>query len=180
MNALLGLSRAIDALNARVGRAAYWLVLAAVLVSAGNAVSRKALGLSSNAWLELQWYLFSGVFLLCAGYTLLKDGHVRIDVLASRLSPRAMAWVDLFGTVFFLLPMAGAFIYFSVPIFLRTFTGGEISGSAGGLPLWPARLLVPIGFSLLALQGVSEFIKRVAFLRGLGPDPRGARGEAAP
>ena len=179
MNILLGVSRIIDALNARVGRAAYWLVLAAVLVSAGNAVSRKAFSMSSNAWLELQWYLFSGVFLLCAGYTLLRDGHVRIDVLAGRLSPRAMAWVDVFGTVFFLLPMAAIFIYLSIPIFLRTFTQDEISASAGGLPLWPARLIVPIGFSLLALQGVSELIKRVAFLRGLGPDPRAARAENA-
>ena len=179
MNILLGVSRIIDALNARVGRAAYWLVLAAVLVSAGNAVSRKAFSMSSNAWLELQWYLFSGVFLLCAGYTLLRDGHVRIDVLAGRLTPRAMAWVDLFGTVFFLLPMAAIFVYLSIPIFLRTFTQDEISASAGGLPLWPARLIVPIGFSLLALQGVSELIKRVAFLRGLGPDPRAARAETS-
>lgn len=179
MKALLSLSRAIDALNGKVGRAAYWLVLAAVLVSTGNAVSRKALGMSSNAWLELQWYLFSAVFLLCAGYTLLKDGHVRIDVLAGRLSPRAMAWVDVFGTLFFLLPMAGIFIYLSIPIVLRTFAQGEMSASAGGLPLWPARLLVPIGFSLLALQGVSEFIKRVAFLRGLAPDPRAARTETS-
>jgi TRAP-type mannitol/chloroaromatic compound transport system permease small subunit len=180
MNALLALSRAIDALSEKVGRAATWLVLAAVLVSAGNAVSRKALSLSSNAWLEVQWYLFSAVFLLCAAYTLLRDGHVRIDVIAGRLPPRAMAWVDILGTLFFLLPMAVLFVYLSWPIFLRTLAQGEMSASAGGLLLWPARLLVPIGFTLLALQGVSELIKRVAFLRGRAPDPRAAHREAGP
>ena len=175
MQALLKLSRLIDALNTRIGRATYWLVLVAVLVSAGNAIIRKTLNMSSNAFLELQWYLFSAVFLLCAGYTLLRDEHVRIDVVSNFLSRRTRVWIDILGTVFFLLPMAVLFIYLSWPIFVRTYTTGEISTNAGGLLIWPARMLVPIGFTLLALQGVSELIKRVAFLSGHGPDP-GERG----
>ena len=171
MQFLLGVSRAIDAVNAAVGRAVYWLVLAAVLIRSGNAISRYALNLSSNAWLEIQWYLFSAIFLLCAGYTLLRNEHVRIDVVAGRFSPRVQAWIDVFGTVFFLMPMALAFVYLSWPVFLRTFEQGEISTNAGGLILWPARLLVPIGFLLLAVQGISELIKRIAFLMGLIPDP---------
>jgi TRAP-type mannitol/chloroaromatic compound transport system permease small subunit len=171
MQALLRLSRLIDGLNQRVGRSVYWLVLVAVLVSAGNAIVRKVFNYSSNSLLEAQWYLFSAVFLLCAGYTLQRNEHVRIDVIAGRLSPRAQTWIDIFGTVFFLLPMAALFIWLSWPIFVRTFTQHEISGSAGGLVIWPARLLVPIGFTLLALQGLSELIKRIAFLTGRGPDP---------
>jgi TRAP-type mannitol/chloroaromatic compound transport system permease small subunit len=171
MQALLKLSRLIDALNERVGRSVYWLVLVAVLVSAGNAIVRKLFNYSSNSLLEMQWYLFSAVFLLCAGYTLQRNEHVRIDVLAGRLSPRAQTWIDIFGTVFFLLPMTTLFIWLSWPIFVRTFTHHEISGSAGGLVIWPARLLVPIGFTLLALQGLSELFKRIAFLTGHGPDP---------
>ena len=171
MRALLALSRGIDAVNERIGRAVYWLVLVTVLVSAGNAVVRKAFNLSSNAWLEVQWYLFSAVFLLCAAYTLLRNEHVRIDVVAGRLSPRAQAWIDIFGTVFFLLPMAILIAALSWPYFVRGFTQNEISGSAGGLVLWPARLLLPVGFALLALQGLSELVKRIAFLAGRGPDP---------
>ena len=171
MKTLLALSRLIDAMNERVGRAVYWLVLVAVVVSAGNAIVRKLFNMSSNAFLEAQWYLFSAVFLLCAGYTLLRNEHVRIDVLTGRLSHRAQAWIDVFGTVFFLLPMAVAFIWFSWPIFVRTFTHGEISTNAGGLALWPARMLVPIGFTLLALQGASELVKRIAFLAGAAADP---------
>ncbi|MGZ5033533.1 MAG: TRAP transporter small permease subunit [Usitatibacter sp.] len=171
MQALLKLSRLIDALNERVGRAVYWLVLVAVLVSAGNAIVRKLFNYSSNSLLEMQWYLFSAVFLLCAGYTLQRNEHVRIDVLVGRTSPRVQTWIDILGTVFFLLPMAALIIWLSWPIFMRTFTHHEISGSAGGLVIWPARLLVPIGFTLLALQGISELIKRVAFLAGSGPDP---------
>jgi len=164
-------SRAIDALNERVGRWVYWLVLIMVLESAGNAIVRKLFNQSSNALLEMQWYLFSAVFLLCAGWTLLRNDHVRIDILVGRLSPRGQAWVDIFGTVFFLMPMVGIFIWLSWPWFLRTYMEHEISGSAGGLILWPARLLVPIGFTLLALQGFSELVKRVAFVTGQGPDP---------
>ncbi len=171
MQMLLRISALIDRLNEQVGKLVYWLVLAAVLISAGNAIVRKVFNASSNAYLELQWYLFSAVFLFCAGYTLLKNEHVRIDVIAGRLSRRAQAWIDVFGTLLFLLPMALAFIWLSWPVFVRTYVHGEISTNAGGLLIWPARLLVPIGFSLLALQGVSELVKRIAFLRGLGPDP---------
>jgi TRAP-type mannitol/chloroaromatic compound transport system permease small subunit len=171
MQGLLKLSRWIDALSERVGRSIYWLVLAAVIISAGNAIVRKVFNYSSNALLEAQWYLFSTVFLLCGGYTLLRNEHVRIDVIAGRLSRRAQAWIDVLGTLFFLLPMALIFIYLSWPVFLRTWAHDEMSGSAGGLAIWPARLIVPIGFSLLALQGVSELIKRIGFLRGAAPDP---------
>ncbi len=171
MDVLMRLSRGIDAVNERIGRAVYWLVLAMVLVSAGNAIIRKTLNMSSNAWLELQWYLFSAVFLLCAAYTLLRNEHVRIDVIAGRLSPRAQAWIDIFGTVFFLLPMSILIGALSWPYFMRGFTQHEISGSAGGLVLWPARLLLPVGFALLSLQGLSELVKRIAFLAGRGPDP---------
>lgn len=171
MQALLKLARLIDALNEHIGRSVYWLVLVAVLVSAGNAIVRKVFNMSSNAFLEAQWYLFSAVFLFCSGFTLLRNEHVRIDVLAGRLSPRGQAMIDVFGTIFFLLPMAFIFIYLSWPVFVRTFTHGEISTNAGGLLIWPARLLVPIGFSLLALQGISELVKRIAFLAGAGPDP---------
>jgi len=168
---LLRISALIDALNERVGKAIYWLVLVAVLISAGNAIVRKLFNMSSNAFLETQWYLFSAVFLFCAGFTLLRNEHVRIDVIAGRLSPKAQAWIDVFGTLLFLLPMAILFIYLSWPVFVRTYTQGEISTNAGGLMIWPARLLVPIGFTLLSLQGISELIKRVAFLAGKGPDP---------
>jgi TRAP-type mannitol/chloroaromatic compound transport system permease small subunit len=171
MRVLLGISRFIDALNERIGRSVIWLVLAAVLISAGNAIIRKTLNYSSNAFLELQWYLFSAIFLLCSGYTLLRNEHVRIDVVTGRFSPRVQAWIDVFGTLFFLLPMAILFIYLSWPIFVRTYTQGEISTNAGGLLIWPARLLVPIGFTLLSLQGLSELFKRIAFLAGAGPDP---------
>ena len=171
MDALMRLSRGIDAVNERIGRAVYWLVLAMVLVSAGNAIIRKTLNMSSNAWLELQWYLFSAVFLLCAAYTLLRNEHVRIDIVAGRLSPRAQAWIDVFGTLFFLLPMTIMIGALSWPYFVRAYVHNEISGSAGGLTLWPARLLLPVGFLLLTLQGLSELIKRIAFLAGRGPDP---------
>src|SRR3954468_2655923 len=142
MDSMLRLSRLIDALNERVGKAVCWLVLVAVLVSAGNAIIRKVFNMSSNAWLELQWYLFSAVFLLCAGFTLLKNEHVRIDVVAGRFSPRTQAWIDIFGTVFFLLPMSAMIMWLSWPYFVRAYVANEISGSAGGLTLWPARLLL--------------------------------------
>jgi len=171
MKLLLGLSRAIDALNEHVGRLTYWLILAAVLISAGNAVVRYSLNMSSNAWLEIQWYLFSFVFLFCAGYTLLHNQHVRIDVISGQLSGRARAWIDIFGTVFFLMPMAIAIMWLSWPVFLDAYQSGEVSTNAGGLTVWPGRLMLPVGFSLLILQGVSELIKRIAFLRGLIADP---------
>jgi TRAP-type mannitol/chloroaromatic compound transport system permease small subunit len=168
---LLRLSGLIDALNERVGRLGYWLILVAVLVSAGNATVRYVFDRSSNAWLEIQWYLYSAVFLLCAGYTLLHNQHVRIDVLTSHLSKRARAWIDVFGTLFFLLPMAIAIMWMSWPVFVQSWDLNETSSSAGGLIVWPARLMVPVGFLLLILQGISELIKRVAFLLGLIPDP---------
>ncbi len=171
MQILLGISRAIDALNERVGRVVLWLILAMVLVSSANAVSRYLLNISSNAFLELQWYMFAGVFLLCAGYTLRHDEHIRIDVVSSRLSRRTQIWIDIFGTICFLLPMAILITWLSWPIFVNAWVSGEISSNAGGLIRWPARLLVPTGFFLLSLQGISELIKRIAFLRGLIPDP---------
>jgi len=171
MKILLALSRAIDALNERIGHIVYWLILAMVLISAGNAVSRYALSIASNAWLELQWYLFAGVFLLCAGYTLLHNEHIRIDVVASLWSKRTQTWIDIFGTLFFLLPMSVYILWASWPIFMNAWNSGEVSGSAGGLIRWPARLLVPVGFFLLSLQGISELIKRIAHLKGLIPDP---------
>lgn len=190
MKVLLAVSRAIDALSATIGRALIWLVLVMVLISAGNAASRYLFSLSSNAWLELQWYLFSVVFLLCAGYTLLSDEHIRIDIVSSRLSPRARTWIDIFGTVLFLLPMSVLIMWLSWPVFVNAWVSHEISSNAGGLIRWPVRLLVPIGFFLLSLQGVSELIKRVAFLHGLIPDPadkqphpvvrRTGSGESAP
>ena len=170
MKLLLGLSRAIDALNERVGHLMYWLILIMVLVSAGNATSRYALSMASNAWLELQWYLFSAVFLLCAGYTLLHNEHIRIDVIAGLFKRRTQIWVDVFGMVFFLLPLSLYMIWSSWPVFMNAWNSGEISASAGGLIRWPARLLVPAGFFLLTLQGVSELIKRVATQMGLIPD----------
>jgi TRAP-type mannitol/chloroaromatic compound transport system permease small subunit len=168
---LLSLSRLIDAMNERIGHAVYWFVLVMVLVSASNATSRYVFSIASNAWLELQWYLFAAVFLLCSGYTLRHNEHIRIDVVSGHLSRRAQMWIDIFGTAFFLLPMAGYIAWLSWPIFMNAWTSNEISGSAGGLIRWPARLLVPAGFCLLSLQGVSELIKRVAFLMGLIPDP---------
>ena len=173
MRVLLRLSGLIDAFTELVGRAASWLILLAVLISAGNAVARYAFNASSNAWLEIQWYLFAAVFLLCAGYALKHNQHVRIDVLAGRLSRRAQVGIEILGTVFFLLPMALLILGLSWPVFVDSWRSGEVSSNVAGLALWPARLLVPAGFALLVLQGVAELIKRVAFLRGLAPDPAG-------
>jgi TRAP-type mannitol/chloroaromatic compound transport system permease small subunit len=171
MQGLLRLSGAIDWLNEKVGRSVIWLVLIAVLISAGNAIIRKVFDMSSNAWLEVQWYLFSAIFLLAAGYTLMRNEHVRIDVLVHRLPKRGQIWVDILGLVFFLAPFVLVMIYLSWPVFMRAYVSGEMSENAGGLIRWPVYLLVPIGFSLLALQGVSELIKRFAFLKGLIDDP---------
>lgn len=171
MKILLALSRAIDAVNERVGRLVYWCVLIMVLVSSINATLRYSLNIASNAWLELQWYLFAAVFLLCAGYTLLHNEHIRIDVVSSRLSRRAQIWIDILGTALFLLPVSGYITWLSWPIFVNAWTLNEISMNAGGLIRWPVRLLVPVGFFLLTAQGVSELIKRVAYLKGLIPDP---------
>lgn len=171
VQALLKMSRLIDAVTDFIGRQVYWLTLVAVLVSSGNAMIRYLFDNSSNAWLELQWYLFSAVFLLCGGYALLHGQHVRIDVIYSRFSRRVQLYIDVFGTVFFLLPTAVLLGYLSWPVFVNAYVGGEVSSNAGGLIVWPARLLVPIGFLLLAVQGVSELIKRIAIIQGLIPDP---------
>ncbi len=171
MQALLKLSNLIDALTERVGKAIIWLVLVVTLIAAGNAVMRYTLNYSSNAFLEIQWYLFSAIFLFGAGYTLMRNEHVRIDLIAGRLSRRGQAWIDIFGIIFFLLPMAVAVMYLSWPIFLLALNNNEQSSNAGGLTVWPVRLLVPIGFFLLVIQGVSELIKRFGFLQGLCPDP---------
>jgi TRAP-type mannitol/chloroaromatic compound transport system permease small subunit len=173
MQGLLRIARVIDGLNTAIGRSVVWLILAATLISAGNAVIRYTLDISSNAWLELQWYLFAAVFLLAAPYTLLKNEMVRIDVVAGRLSRRTQVWIDVFGTLFFLLPMALVLAVLGWPGFVQALARHEVSSNAGGLVVWPARLLIPVGFALLALQGVSELIKRVAFLAGRGPDPGG-------
>jgi len=171
VKALLKLSGLIDALNNGAGRLSYWLILVAVLVSSSNAFMRYAFSIGSNAWLELQWYLFSAVFLFCAGYALLHNQHVRIDVITGHLSKRGRAWIDILGTLFFLLPMAIAILWMSWPVFVDAYVRNEQSTNAGGLVVWPARLMLPVGFSLLILQGVSELIKRVAFLLGMIPDP---------
>lgn len=170
MKALLAFSSLVDALNERVGKAVYWLILVMVLVSSGNATVRYLFSTSSNAWLEVQWYLFSAVFLLCAGYTLQRNEHIRIDVVAGRFSRRTQLWIDVFGTVFFLLPMAVLIMKLSWPMFLDSLVRHEMSSDAGGLVRWPARLLIPVGFALLILQGTSELIKKVAILAGILPD----------
>ena len=167
MNALLALSRSIDRCNLLLGRSASWLILLVVLISAGNAVVRKAFDHSSNAWLEIQWYLFSAVFLLGAGYTLLRNEHIRIDIVSNRLSPKARAWIDILGTLLFLLPMVGIMLYYGWPIFAEAWRSQEYSSDPGGLIRWPVFALIPTGFALLALQGVSELIKRIAVLRGI-------------
>lgn len=171
MQALLKLSNAIDALNRFIGKHVIWLILASTVISAINAIVRKAFNFSSNAYLEVQWYLFAATFMLCAAFTLLNGEHVKIDVIYSRLYKRTQTWIDVFGFVFFLLPFCTAIIWFSTPFFLRGFYSGEMSSNAGGLIRWPVYAMMPLGFGLLWLQGLSELIKRVAFLLGLIDDP---------
>ena len=170
MKFLLKLSGLVDALNERVGRVIMWLILAAVLLSAGNAIVRKAFRMGSAAFLEMQWYLFSGVFLLGAGYAFLKNVHVRIDFISSRLSERTRSWIDIVGIIVFLAPLCLILIRLSWPLFVNAWISGEMSQNAGGLIRWPVYLLVPLGMVLLLLQSASELIKRFAFLRGLIPD----------
>ncbi len=170
MSILLYLSRLIDRLNLLVGRVVCWLVLIMTLIGSGNAITRH-FNLSSNAWLEIQWYLFSAVFLLYSGYTLLKNGHIRIDIISSRFSKRTQVIMDIIGDLFFLFPMAALIIWLSWPLFISTYLSGETSSDAGGLIRWPLRILIPVGFSLLLLQGFSQLIKRIAFLMGRGPHP---------
>lgn len=171
MKPLLALSSLIDAINERVGRSVYWLILVMVIVSSGNATIRYTLSTSSNAWLEVQWYLFSTVFLLCAGYTLLKNEHIRIDIICGRLPRKAQLWIDVMGTLLFLFPMAVLILTLSWPMFTKSFLHGEMSSDAGGLLRWPVKLMIPVGFSLLLLQGLSELIKKIAILTGHLRDP---------
>ena len=171
MSALLNLSRAIDGLNRWIGRWVIWLILASTVISALNAVVRKVFNYSSNAFLEVQWYLFAASFLIAAAYTLLNNEHVRIDVVVHRFSRRTQTWIDIFGFLFFLIPMCIAVIWLGMPTVLQAWRSGEMSSNAGGLIRWPVYAMMPLGFSLLLLQGISELIKRVAFLRGLIDDP---------
>jgi TRAP-type mannitol/chloroaromatic compound transport system permease small subunit len=166
MLALLKLSRLIDAMNDGLGRIANWLVLAACLISAANAMSRYAFDISSNAWLEIQWYLFAAIVMLGASHTLKVNEHVRVDILYTHLSERGKEWLDMVGTAIFLVPSMLVIAYYSWPFFMQSWNVQEISGNAGGLLRWPVKILVPIGFTLVALQGVSEIIKRAASLRG--------------
>jgi TRAP-type mannitol/chloroaromatic compound transport system permease small subunit len=166
MRALLRLSKAIDTLSATAGVLAVWLVLVACVISAGNALMRYGFDLSSNAWLEIQWYLFGGMVMLGGAWTLKLNEHVRVDVLYSRYSERTRLWVDLLGAIFFLLPMTVMIGWLSWPLFINSFTTGEVSGNAGGLIRWPVKALIPLGFLLLTLQAVSEIIKRIANLTG--------------
>lgn len=169
MNTLLRLARGIDRLNEIVGRGVAWLGLAAVLICAAAASARYALNLGSNAWLEIQWYLNSAVFLLVAAYALKRNDHVRIDAIAGKLPPRFLAWIDIVGGIFALLPAMIIIAWYSWPSLANSFRINEYSSDPGGLIRWPVRLLIPVAFSLIALQGVSEIIKRVGFLKGLVP-----------
>jgi len=171
MKFFLSLSRAIDAINIRVGRIVIWLTLVVVLVSATNAVVRKVFQVSSNAWLELQWYLFGAIFLLAAGYTYLRNEHVRVDVLAQKFSRRTQIYIEIFGILFFLFPACALIFWLSLPYFYESFVLHELSSNTGGLIRWPAKLLIPVGFFLLILAGVSQLIKCIGFLRGVCPDP---------
>lgn len=177
MQQLLKFSRLMDSLSSKLGSVIIWLILASTLISATNAVVRKTFDTSSNAFLEIQWYLFSASFLLAAGYTLLNNEHVRIDVVSSRFSNRTRAWIDVFGFTVFLTPVCLAVLYFSLPFFWQAFQSGEVSSNAGGLIRWPVYLMMPLGFTLLLLQGWSELIKRLAFLQGLIDDPMVKKGE---
>lgn len=169
--ALLALSRAIDGVSAFLGRSVSWLIFLAILVSAGNAIVRKAFDISSNAWLELQWYLFGWAFLVAASHTLQRNEHIRIDIISNALSKRVRNWIDILGHIFMLLPFTALMIYLSWPFFFRTWRSDEMSGSAGGLIIWPGRLAILAGFILLFFQAISELIKRIAILRNVIPDP---------
>jgi TRAP-type mannitol/chloroaromatic compound transport system permease small subunit len=171
MTALLKLSGAIDRFNELVGKLTMWLVLAAVLISAGNAIIRKAFNIGSNAFLEIQWYLFAAVFMLGVGYVMLKNAHVRIDFISARLSKRTNAIIDAIGIVVFTIPLSAIMIDLGWPLFARALQSGEMSQNAGGLIRWPAMMLIPLGFGILLTQAVSELIKRVAFIRGLRDEP---------
>lgn len=160
------LSRRIDLLNEKIAGLVSWALLAAVVICTGNALIRYSFNSSSNAWLEIQWYLFAAIFMLASSHTLKRDEHVRIDVIAGRFSKRTQVWIDLFGFLLFLMPICLVILYYGVPFALLSISSAEMSSNAGGLIVWPAKLLVPLGFALLILQGLSEIIKRIAFLAG--------------
>ncbi|GGX06574.1 C4-dicarboxylate ABC transporter substrate-binding protein [Pigmentiphaga litoralis] len=178
MRPLLAFSHLIDAINRRVGEWVSWLVLVVVVISAGNAIIRKFFHISSNAWLELQWYLFGASFLLAAGYTLLNNDHVRLDILMEKLPTRTQIKIEIFGVIFMLFPMVFLILLPSWPMFVASYDTLERSANSGGLLLWPAKLLIPVGFSLLFLAGVSHLIKCIGYLRGDCPDPRSKNSEA--
>ncbi len=171
MRGLLAVARGIDRINEGIGRATGWLILIAVLVSAGNAVVRKVFSTSSNAWLELQWYLFGAAFLLAAAYTLRQNEHIRIDIVYGLFSRRVQHWIDLFGHVVFLMPFVVLMVVYLGPYALHSFQSGEVSTNSGGLVIWPAKALLLAGFVLLFLQGLSEIFKKIAVMRGLMADP---------
>jgi TRAP-type mannitol/chloroaromatic compound transport system permease small subunit len=171
MQALLKLSRGVDWLSTQIGKYVIWLILGSTLISAVNAVIRKVFSMSSNAFLEVQWYLFAASFLMAAGYTLLNGEHVKIDVISSKLSKRAQIGIDIFGFTAFLIPLCTAILWFSIPFVTKAMSSGEMSNNAGGLIRWPVYAMLPLGFGLLLLQAVSELIKRIAFLMGLIEDP---------
>ena len=171
MKSLLAFSRLIDVITENIGKAVGWLILIAVLVSAGNAIVRKVFNISSNAWLEAQWYLFGGAFMLAAAYTLSQNEHIRIDVVYGKFSRRVQHWIDLLGHCLFLMPFVLLMVYFLVPYVLMSYRSGEVSSSAGGLIIWPAKGILLVGFVLLALQGVSEIIKKIAIMTGDMEDP---------
>ena len=173
MQALLALSKGIDRLNAFVGKYSIWLIFAATFISAANAIVRKVFDTSSNAFLEVQWYLFAWSFLIAAGYTLLHREHVRIDVINSRLSKNKQVWIDIIGFALFLTPLCITILRLSMPVVIQMYQSGEVSGNSGGLIRWPVWAAIPVGISLLMLQGLSELVKRIAFLTGDGPDPMG-------
>lgn len=167
MSFFLSLSRLIDTINEKIGLTVSWALLVAVLICAGNAMIRYIFNTSSNAWLEIQWYLFAAIFLLASAYTLRRNEHVRIDVIVSRFSKRTQVWVDIFGFLIFLLPICLGILYLSVPYALTSIESQEYSSNAGGLIVWPAKVLIPIGFLLLVLQGISELVKRIGYLKGV-------------
>ena len=180
MDFLLSLSKRIDQFSEWIGRWVAWLVLISVLVSAGNAISRKAFNLSSNAFLEIQWYMFAAVFMLASGYTLLRQEHVKIDVFSGRLSKRAQIWIDIAGICLFLFPFVFYIIKLAMPLVINAYVTQEMSSNAGGLIRWPVFAMLPLGLLLLGIQGVSELIKRFAFLQGMIPDPSKKQGAKTP
>jgi TRAP-type mannitol/chloroaromatic compound transport system permease small subunit len=173
---LLSISKRIDAFSEWIGRWVAWLVLFAVLISAANASMRKAFNMSSNGFLEIQWYLFAAVFLLASGYTLLRQEHVKIDVISGRFSKRTQIWIDIIGICVFLLPFTFMITKLALPLVINAYVTGEMSSNAGGLIRWPVFALLPLGMLLLAIQALSELIKRIAFLQGLVPDPTKKQG----